>query len=93
MLRMTKNLLMEMLERQEFRCAISGRDLTPETASIDHIMPLARGGAHCPTNAQIVHVDINQAKRNMTNEEFVQMCCEVAEVAQGDGVGGLRAAN
>jgi hypothetical protein len=83
-LKMNKKLLMEMLKQQDFRCALSGRELSPDTASIDHIMPLSRGGKHCPTNAQIIDLDVNQAKRNMTNDEFIEMCCDVADKCRAD---------
>jgi 5-methylcytosine-specific restriction endonuclease McrA len=79
---------------QDYRCAMTGRVLTPATASIDHIVPLSRGGKHCPTNAQIIHAEVNAAKRNMTHEEFIAMCCEVADMARREGrVREFRAAN
>lgn len=30
-------------------------------------------------NVQVVRSDINAAKGTMTNEEFIAMCCEVAD--------------
>ncbi|HMN41161.1 MAG TPA: hypothetical protein PKE29_09975 [Phycisphaerales bacterium] len=70
--------VMSMVERQQFRCAISGRELTPETASLDHITPLARGGKHELGNVWAVDHQINTAKGTLTVEEFVTMCCDVA---------------
>lgn len=68
-----------MLKRQSFRCAYSGRELTPETASIDHRQPISRGGSNELPNLAVVHVDVNAAKASMTVEEFVQLCREVVE--------------
>lgn len=69
--------LWAILEAQSYLCALTGRQLTPETAAIDHRVPLARGGAHAPYNLQVIHADVNAAKHTMTHEEFVAMCREV----------------
>ena len=74
----TAKMIMELIERQEFHCAFSGRELTPETASLDHIVPLSRGGTHDISNLCVVDHQINAAKSTMTVEEFVAMCREVA---------------
>lgn len=52
-------------------CAICGepfekmRDIT-----FDHITPLSRGGMDLPENYQLAHFKCNQAKADMTPEEF-----------------------
>lgn len=69
--------VLRLLEVQEFKCALTGRELTPETATLDHVIPIQNGGEHKITNAQILHKDVNRAKNTMTNEEFVAMCREV----------------
>jgi hypothetical protein len=74
----TAKQIMELIERQEFRCALSGRELTPETASLDHVLPLSRGGTHDISNLCVVHHHVNAAKGTMTVDEFVAMCREVA---------------
>lgn len=66
-----------MLERQGFACAVSGRPLAPETAALDHIMPLGRGGAHSLENVWIVHHQINAAKGTLTLDEFTALCRDV----------------
>lgn len=75
----TRKQIMDLLERQKYRCALTGWELTPQTASIDHVQPLGRGGDHHIDNAQIVEWRINQAKGSMTNEEFIEMCRAVAD--------------
>lgn len=82
--KITSGLLMSLLESQQFRCALTNRELTPETASLDHKQPLSRGGSNDMSNAQIVHYDVNMAKRTMTTEEFVSLCREVVAVADGN---------
>lgn len=79
--KMTAKRLREILERQGYRCALTGIELTPETANVDHIVPLSRGGPHAPSNAQVILDYVNKAKGTMTNEEFIEMCCAVAAFA------------
>ena len=73
--------LAEMLERQQYRCALTGRELTPETASIDHITPIKQGGAHELSNLWIVEYSANRAKHTMTYEEFLSLCRDVVRTA------------
>lgn len=71
-----------LLERQQFCCALTGRALVPEAAALDHVIPVSRGGLHDIGNAQILDKAVNRAKGALTNEEFVQMCREVAAYAK-----------
>lgn len=79
----TSKKIMELVERQHYRCAISGRELTPETASLDHILPLSRGGEHGIDNVWVVDHRVNSAKGTMTVEEFVALCQDVAACQGG----------
>lgn len=74
--------LLDLLERQQYKCASTGRDLTPATAILDHIVPVQKGGTNGIENVQIVHVDVNKAKNTLTQDEFVSLCREV--VAHAD---------
>lgn len=71
--------LLELLERQQYRCALTGIELTPETSSLDHMLPVSRGGSHGIDNVQIILQRVNAAKGTMTNEEFIETCRLVAE--------------
>jgi 5-methylcytosine-specific restriction endonuclease McrA len=71
--------VLRLLECQQYRCALTGRPLTPDTASLDHIVPVRCGGEHLIENTQVLHKDVNRAKATMTNAEFVQLCREVVE--------------
>lgn len=79
--KVTSKFLYELVQRQKFRCALSGRELTPETASVDHISPLSVSQDHSPENIQILDIRVNSAKGTMSQEEFIQMCKEVTEWA------------
>ena len=69
--------VLRLLEYQHYRCALTGRLLTPDTASLDHIVPVRCGGEHLVQNTQVLHKDVNRAKTTMTNDEFIQLCHDV----------------
>ncbi len=73
----TAKQILELIQNQGYRCALSGRVLTPETASLDHIVPLSRGGEHALANIWAVDFQVNNAKGTLTVEEFVALCQEV----------------
>lgn len=70
--------LMALLEVQGYRCALTGKELSPEDAELDHKIPISRGGTNQLSNLQWVDKSINRAKTSMTNEEFIAMCKRVA---------------
>lgn len=80
--RITAKALLRLIESQGYACALSGLPLTPETAAIDHKIPVSRGGAHDISNLQVLHENVNISKRNMLPEEFVDMCVKVANYAR-----------
>jgi 5-methylcytosine-specific restriction endonuclease McrA len=69
--------LHQMLEKQSFKCALSGQTLTPETASLDHKVPLSKGGTHSIDNFWIISDKANAAKGTMTASEFIELCQRV----------------
>jgi 5-methylcytosine-specific restriction endonuclease McrA len=44
-------------------CSLCGRKVRKKDISIDHIVPLSQGGAHCLTNVTLVHLQCNTRKR------------------------------
>lgn len=81
-MKVTAAMIMGLLRKQGGKCALTGTDLTPENCSLDHALPVARGGTHDESNLQLVTKAINQAKGQMTNEEFVSMCSCVTAVIE-----------
>ena len=45
-------------------CAICGKTVAPKDASLDHIIPVSKGGRHIRTNVQLTHVRCNKRKGN-----------------------------
>lgn len=67
--------LLALFELQEGRCAYTKIELVMgANASIDHIVPRSRGGADLIDNVQWVDRQVNNAKNNMTHDEFIAMC-------------------
>lgn len=63
------------------KCGLTGRiiDITKDKYSLDHIIPVSRGGSNELSNMSFTIPEANFAKNNMTNEEFVALCKEVCE--------------
>jgi 5-methylcytosine-specific restriction endonuclease McrA len=79
--RLRKTDVLATLERQGYRCALTGRQLQPDAANIDHAIPLNRGGLFGVPNVQVLHRQANAAKGSMTQEEFIALCREVVAFA------------
>jgi 5-methylcytosine-specific restriction endonuclease McrA len=75
----TAKQLLAIVEDQGYKCALSGVELTPETASLDHIVPMSKGGTHTIENVWIVDRRVNGAKGTMTTEEFISLCRAVVK--------------
>lgn len=83
--KLTSKDVRDLVERQQYRCAMTGRQLTPDVAFVDHVFPVSRGGAHSIENLQVVHADVNEAKGTMTPAEFITMCRDVVAWVDGHG--------
>lgn len=66
-------------KRQKLRCAISGIKLTKDNISVDHIVPLSKGGKNTFENIQFVERHINVMKNDRPMEQFLFYCREVAK--------------
>lgn len=70
MMRFGKNPSAEQIRiRDGYRCQYTGRKLTKEEASIDHVFPKSRGGDNSWQNLVTAWKKINTMKGNMTNAE------------------------
>ncbi|MDC3141423.1 HNH endonuclease [Alphaproteobacteria bacterium] len=69
-----------MIAEQSFKCAITGRNLTPENTTGDHIVPLSRKDLNPSTNASnvwIVDRNVNKLKSNLTYDELLTLAKEI----------------
>jgi CRISPR/Cas system Type II protein with McrA/HNH and RuvC-like nuclease domain len=71
----------EVVEGQT-KCYLTGRAINIENSEeyeLDHIIPVSKGGSCELTNMGIACVAANQAKKDLSVEEFIQLCKEVCE--------------
>ena len=66
-----------LLEKQQYRCALSGRELTPETTDAEHILPLDSGGTHTPDNIYLIVRDAARLKRHLTEAQVIELCFDI----------------
>lgn len=68
-------LVKELFEAQHKKCFYTGDILIPgDNASLDHIVPRARGGPEDIRNVHWVTFAVNQAKASKTEDEFLLVC-------------------
>lgn len=73
-IRIKPSILFGIAKRQKCFCAISGLKLNNENVSVDHIIPLSKGGTNHKDNLRLVHIDINRIMLDYTDEEFFNFC-------------------
>lgn len=73
----TKGDLWKICKKQRCKCALTGRPLTNENISLDHIIPISRGGENVKENLQLVTKDVNYAKHKLLDSEFILLCQDV----------------
>lgn len=61
----------DIFERDGWRCGICGADVDrtlrypdPGSASLDHVVPLSKGGVHAPDNVRCSHLRCNVSRGN-----------------------------
>jgi len=60
----------EVYNRSGGVCSICGKQLSKYAYTIDHILPLSRGGTNDLSNLRAVHKDCNRLKGNFTDQEL-----------------------
>ena len=71
--------LAHLFQEQGGHCVYSGEVLIPgDNASVDHKVPILKGGNNNITNLQWITKDINRMKGKLTHTEFVLLCAKVA---------------
>ena len=74
-----KRVIRLILEDEQYRCYLTGVKLTPETAELDHVIPISQGGH--PTDARnggFLHSIVNRMKGVLTLDEFMHWCKAVS---------------
>lgn len=64
--------------RYKGKCAICGKSISLEQMTVDHILPLAKGGDGSFSNLQAACETCNSMKHSLTQEEFFKKIFTVA---------------
>jgi hypothetical protein len=76
----TAKMLWSLWKEQRGRCALTGWRLNRDNSQVDHIIPISKGGMMGErSNLRWLHKDVNQAKRALSDEGFLNLCISVAE--------------
>ena len=75
-------MLWSLWKEQRGRCALTGRRLNRNNSQVDHIVPKSKGGSNERTNLRWLHTDVNQARRALSDSEFLDLCRDVAKYAK-----------
>lgn len=61
----------EILKKTSFKiCGLCGHRIKDRDLTVDHIVPLSRGGTNELNNLRLVHSSCNQIKGNLLDEEL-----------------------
>lgn len=71
---LTAKRLQMKLVAQNYRCHFTGLPLEPHNATLEYLIPLARGGTVTIRNVVFVRSEIAHMKGRMLPEEFVEWC-------------------
>jgi hypothetical protein len=63
-------------------CGICGLEVDAREVTIDHIVPLARGGTDARTNQQPAHLHCNRWKADRTADELIGAACSLETRAE-----------
>jgi hypothetical protein len=53
-----------IIERDKSRCHICGEKCRPDEITLDHVIPLSKGGTHAEENLRVAHLSCNARKRD-----------------------------
>jgi 5-methylcytosine-specific restriction endonuclease McrA len=75
----TATQLFGLVKKQKRRCALTGRRLTFDNISVDHIIPVKNGGTSEIENLRFVINEANMAKGILNDAELVSLCRDIIE--------------
>jgi hypothetical protein len=72
-------MLWSLWKEQRGKCALTGIKLTRDNVELDHITPVSKGGLSERSNLRWVLKNVNQAKRALSDEDFISLCKSVVD--------------
>lgn len=82
-----EKIINDLLIKQDYRCAMTGRDLRINRFHIDHIVPRSIDPARLgdPSNWQLIVEDANMFKEGISSEEILSIAIDMVKKAIIDG--------
>ncbi len=82
-----EKIINDLLEKQNYRCALTGRDLRTNKYHIDHIVPRSSAPSRLadPTNWQLIVEDANMFKEGITVAQVLSLATDIVKKAIKDG--------
>lgn len=81
----TKFELYRLARKQKLICPLTGRRLTNENISPDHVLPMSQNGTSDISNIRLVDVDANLGRRALDDIEFFKLCQDVTRYQNQTG--------
>ncbi len=75
--------LQSLWDKQEGRCALTGRPLEWPFCEVDHIVPRSRGGSNDRSNLRLLCSEANAAKHSLLDKELIALCRDIVEKLGG----------
>ena len=67
----------ELLEKTQYKCPYSGRELTPANCVAEHITPLRLQGRHEASNIVLVDHEVAYLKRYLSDDAVLKLAVEI----------------
>ncbi len=67
----------ELLHKQDFKCFLTGRELSPENVEAEHILPVSQGGEHKVENLCLIIDSLRELKRYRNPEEILSIAKDI----------------
>ena len=66
-----------LLEKQNYKCSLTGDKLTFNNMELDHIIPSSKKGENELGNVRWITIQANKAKWNFTDKELFNFCNKI----------------
>lgn len=76
-IKIDKNIRNEVAKKTGNICPICGEPMTDKEMTLDHKVPLSRGGTNDPSNCQMVHEKCNKFKNNYMENEMHSLTSKI----------------